>query len=149
MDPEVEPEVESEMPPGDIAWTDQLRMGWDSPGWHTPEQETEARAEIEELEASMDFEAEAELEPLTPTPWAGKIGWLSSALLPITEFASLSLDSSPLPGRPETRCEAQLNAPVPRILQSDRTGNFPRRGVGVQVIVSDHMSASRFICRVA
>jgi hypothetical protein len=62
MDPEVEPEVEFEMPPADIAWTDQLRMGWDTPGWRTPEQEAEARAEIEELDASMDLEAEAELE---------------------------------------------------------------------------------------
>jgi hypothetical protein len=56
MDPEVEPEVEFEMPPGDIAWTDQVRMGWDTPGWRTPEQEAEARVEIEGLEASMDLE---------------------------------------------------------------------------------------------
>ena len=85
------------------------------------------------------FGREADGTPAAPWGWEDLDLWLvprprdREATLPVglpptRRIRKVSLDSS-LSGRPELHCEAQLSAPAPRSLQSDRTPLRTRRTV--------------------
>ena len=77
---------------------------------------------------------------------------LPVGLPPTRRIRKVSLDSS-LSGRPELHCEAQLSAPAPRSLHSDRTPfarlSFPRRRLRCPGLVANDLAEFRITLRVA